>query len=120
EEYSYIKTFNNNKLYFDDLKNEKSFYNYNSYTQFYTKLINDSVLSKENILLVGETGVGKTTMIQNLAKIMNTNLNIINLSQSSDASDLFGGFKPINSKVFLHKYFEKLIEIVTTNFDQQK
>jgi MoxR-like ATPase len=118
EEYSFIKTFENNKLYFNDLSLQKSFYNYNSYSQFYTKLINNAMLCNENILLVGETGVGKTTMIQNLAKVMNTKLNVINLSQSSDASDLFGGYKPINSKVFLYKYFEKLVNIITSNFDQ--
>jgi midasin (ATPase involved in ribosome maturation) len=118
DDYSFIKTFENTKLYFNDLSIQKSFYNYNSYSQFYTKLINNAVMSCENILLVGETGVGKTTMIQNLAKVMNTKLNVINLSQSSDVSDLFGGFKPINSKVFLYKYFEKLVNVITTNFDQ--
>jgi midasin len=53
-------------------------------------------------------------MIQNLAKVMDTNLNVINLSQSSDAVDIFGGFKPNNSKVFMFKYLERLVDLLNS------
>ncbi|KAB8209997.1 hypothetical protein BDV34DRAFT_209809 [Aspergillus parasiticus] len=39
----------------------------------------------EPMLLVGETGIGKTTK-----------LTVVNLSQQSESSDLLGGFKPVN------------------------
>nr|DAD44649.1 TPA_asm: hypothetical protein HUJ06_002879 [Nelumbo nucifera]DAD44660.1 TPA_asm: hypothetical protein HUJ06_002890 [Nelumbo nucifera] len=47
-----------------------------------------SVKCNEPVLLVGETGTGKTTLVQNLA----------NLSQQSDISDLLGGFKPTDPR----------------------
>ncbi|KAL0229956.1 hypothetical protein PCE1_003520 [Barthelona sp. PCE] len=51
---------------------------------------------KENTpaLLVGETGEGKTTLVQYLSGIHNTHLNVINCSFQSDSSTFIGGFKP--------------------------
>ncbi|GBC28203.2 uncharacterized protein OCT59_003902 [Rhizophagus irregularis] len=67
----------------------------------------------EPVLLVGETGTGKTTVIQHLAKIMHQNLVVVNLSQQSDSSDLLGGFKPVDAKILaspLKEEFDKLFE----------
>ncbi len=117
---NYILDFEGNEVSFVTLKeNNYNFYCYNSLSKLYLKLINTAVLNNEHILLVGETGVGKTTMIQNLAHILNQKLNVINLSQSSEASDLFGGFRPVQAKVFLQKYFNAVVEIIKKNFNEQ-
>jgi midasin len=50
----------------------------------------------EPVLLVGETGIGKTTVIQQLADSLGYKLTAVNLSQQSEAGDLLGGFKPVN------------------------
>lgn len=47
------------------------------------------------VLLVGETGVGKTHIVQYIARLIRNELIVINLSQQSDSSDLLGGFKPV-------------------------
>ena len=52
----------------------------------------------EPCLLVGETGTGKTTIIQELASSLNQHLTVLNLSQQSEAGDLLGGFKPVNMR----------------------
>ena len=49
---------------------------------------------QEPILLVGETGVGKTTVIQEIAKLSDKKFAVVNLSQQTDSSDLIGGFRP--------------------------
>ncbi|CAG8485903.1 6023_t:CDS:10 [Diversispora eburnea] len=67
----------------------------------------------EPVLLVGETGTGKTSMVQHLADILNQNLVVVNLSQHSDSSDLLGGFKPVDAKFLaapLKEDFDKLFE----------
>ncbi|KAI8971571.1 P-loop containing nucleoside triphosphate hydrolase protein [Mycotypha africana] len=67
----------------------------------------------EPVLLVGETGTGKTTVVQHLADMMNQSLIVVNLSQQSDSSDLLGGFKPVDAKVLaipLKEDFERLFE----------
>ncbi|KAI5962071.1 uncharacterized protein KGF55_003146 [Candida pseudojiufengensis] len=65
----------------------------------------------EPLLLVGETGTGKTTIVQQIAKILHKNLTVINVSQQTEAGDLLGGYKPINSKTLainVQEVFEKL------------
>lgn len=67
----------------------------------------------EPLLLVGETGTGKTTVVQQMAKILNKKLTVINLSQQTEVGDLLGGFKPINAKTLalpLQEDFEQLFE----------
>jgi midasin len=50
----------------------------------------------EPVLLVGETGIGKTTVVQQLADTLGHKLIAVNLSQQSEVGDLLGGFKPVN------------------------
>ncbi|KAG0149859.1 hypothetical protein CROQUDRAFT_39244 [Cronartium quercuum f. sp. fusiforme G11] len=50
----------------------------------------------EPILLVGETGTGKTSIVSFLAKSLSKSLVSLNLSNQSEASDLLGGFKPLD------------------------
>ncbi|KAA8540262.1 hypothetical protein F0562_024175 [Nyssa sinensis] len=70
-----------------------------------------SVKCNEPVLLVGETGTGKTTLVQNLAVRLGHKLIVLNLSQQSDVADLLGGFKPMNAQfvcIPLYKEFENL------------
>uniref|UniRef100_A0A1A9WWJ4 Midasin n=1 Tax=Glossina brevipalpis TaxID=37001 RepID=A0A1A9WWJ4_9MUSC len=50
----------------------------------------------EPVLLVGETGVGKTSSVQFLAERTEHKLVVVNMNNQSDVSDLIGGFKPID------------------------
>ncbi|KAF9871646.1 denitrification regulatory protein nirq [Colletotrichum karsti] len=75
----------------------------------------------EPILLVGETGIGKTTVIQQLADTLGHKLVAINLSQQSEAGDLLGGFKPVNVRTLavpLKEEFEDLFS--ATGISQTK
>ena len=45
----------------------------------------------EPVLLVGETGVGKTAAVGYLATITGNRLVTMNLSQQTDSTDLLGG-----------------------------
>ncbi|KAK0546374.1 AAA ATPase midasin [Tilletia horrida] len=53
----------------------------------------------EPILLVGETGTGKTTLVQHLASLLHRPLIALNLSQQTESGDLLGGFKPLDPKL---------------------
>jgi midasin len=50
----------------------------------------------EPVLMVGETGTGKTAAVGNLAYELGKELVALNLSNQTEASDLLGGFKPVN------------------------
>ncbi|KAI1334176.1 hypothetical protein F5Y15DRAFT_421135 [Xylariaceae sp. FL0016] len=70
-----------------------------------------AVKLREPVLLVGETGIGKTTVVQQLAETLGHKLVAVNLSQQSEVGDLLGGFKPINARslaVPLKEEFEDL------------
>lgn len=68
----------------------------------------------EPVLLVGETGTGKTTVVQQVAKQLNKELTVINVSQQTEAGDLLGGYKPVNTKtvaVPIQETFENLFHL---------
>ncbi|KAK5102720.1 AAA ATPase midasin [Lithohypha guttulata] len=54
--------------------------------------------AREPLLLVGETGVGKTTILQHVAASIQQHLTVVNLSNQSEASDLLGGLKPVTTR----------------------
>lgn len=69
------------------------------------------IVAKEPVLLVGETGTGKTSTVQFLARTLGQELVVINMNQQSDSADLLGGFKPVDMKFIvapLRKEFENL------------
>ena len=53
-----------------------------------------AVACSEPVLLVGETGCGKTAAVQALARATGQRLVVVNMSTQSDSADLLGGFKP--------------------------
>ncbi|CAN8238565.1 unnamed protein product [Cochlearia groenlandica] len=70
-----------------------------------------SVEYNEPVLLVGETGTGKTTLVQNLAQWIGQKLTVLNLSQQSDIVDLLGGFKPIDSNLMCRMLYNEFNDL---------
>ncbi|KAK0646139.1 hypothetical protein B0T16DRAFT_352277 [Cercophora newfieldiana] len=82
-----------------------------------------AVRHREPLLLVGETGIGKTTVIQQLADSLGHQLVAVNLSQQSEAGDLLGGFKPISAQTLampLKEEFEDLFEKTGVSAEKNK
>jgi midasin len=76
--------------------------------------------NKEPLLLVGETGTGKTTSVQEIAKLQGKQLHIFNMNQNTDSSDLLGGFKPVDIKFILKPVYEDFLSLFTTSFKSDK
>ena len=73
-----------------------------------------AVQEREACLLVGETGTGKTALVQNLAALLHKKLIVINLSQQSELGDLLGGYKPVSPRALaspIMRRFENLFKI---------
>lgn len=66
----------------------------------------------EPVLLVGETGAGKTSAVQWLAAQAGAPLDVVNLSQSSDAADLVGGFRPSSAADAARSLLGSLAELM--------
>ena len=74
----------------------------------------------EPFLLVGETGVGKTTTVQHMAKVIGKTLTVVNLSQQSEATDLLGGLKPVTTRSLLNPLRETFDTLFDETFSARK
>ena len=57
-------------------------------------LLNAAIDQSEPVLLIGETGCGKTTICQIAAAQANKSLHIVNAHQNSDTADFLGSLRP--------------------------
>jgi midasin len=57
-------------------------------------LVRRCLQHSEPALLVGDTGVGKTTLCQMLAFMRCQKLHIVNCNRNTEAADILGGFRP--------------------------
>ncbi|KAJ3106463.1 hypothetical protein HDU97_006249 [Phlyctochytrium planicorne] len=78
-----------------------------------------AIYLNEPVLLVGETGTGKTTAIQYLSQHCEQNLIVVNLSQQSDSSDLLGGFKPVDARTITVTLAEKFYNLFGRTFSAE-
>lgn len=53
---------------------------------------------KEPVLLVGETGCGKTSVCQLYAEILSKTLYSVNCHQNTETADLIGGMRPVRNR----------------------
>ncbi|XP_025949160.1 midasin [Dromaius novaehollandiae] len=78
------------------------------------------VVKGEPVLLVGETGTGKTSTVQYLAHITGHYLRVINMNQQSDTADLLGGYKPVDNKLIWLPLRESFEELFSQTFSRKK
>ncbi|GMF26510.1 unnamed protein product [Phytophthora lilii] len=77
------------------------------------------VATCEPALLIGETGCGKTTIIQHMAAAMGQRLVVQNLNIQSDSSDLVGGFKPVEIHLLARPLYMSFVDLFTATFSQK-
>ncbi|KAI9911746.1 hypothetical protein PsorP6_009691 [Peronosclerospora sorghi] len=77
------------------------------------------VATCEPALLIGETGCGKTTIIQHLAAVIGQRLVVQNLNIQSDSSDLVGGFKPVEIHLLARPLYMTFVDLFTATFSQK-
>ncbi|XP_011610045.2 midasin isoform X2 [Takifugu rubripes] len=74
----------------------------------------------EPVLLVGETGTGKTSTVQYLAKLTGHRLRVVNMNQQSDTADLLGGYKPVDQKQILLPLLEAFEELFSQTYSRKQ
>ncbi|XP_030054953.1 midasin [Microcaecilia unicolor] len=74
----------------------------------------------EPVLLVGETGTGKTSAVQYLAKVTGHRLRVVNMNQQSDTADLLGGYKPVDHRLIWLPLREGFEELFIQTFSQKQ
>jgi len=67
---------------------------------------------REPVLLTGETGTGKTSLVQHLASLVGAHMVVLNLNQQSDSGDLLGGFKPVEVRQLAQALMDDLMVLL--------
>jgi len=70
-------------------------------------LIAASLHRNEPVLLVGETGSGKTSVCQSLALALGRQLHIVGCHQNTETADLLGGQRPLRNRASLQASLTK-------------
>jgi midasin len=92
----------------------------NDYTLRLLEKVAVAVDRHEPLLLVGETGTGKTTCIQYLAEQLGRKLVAFNLSQQSESGDLLGGYKPVNVRSLIIPLKDEFDDLFEITFSRKK
>lgn len=101
-------------------KTQAGSFSTNPHTSRMLERVTAAVLNREPLLLVGETGVGKTTAVQHLATHLGKKLVPFNLSQQSEAGDLLGGFKPVNARTLMVPLKDEFDDLFAQSFSATK
>lgn len=75
---------------------------------------------REPVLLIGETGTGKTSLITHVASLLNRPLISLNLSTQTESSDLVGGFRPVDARVPGSELQQRFVELFEKTFSRKK
>ncbi|KIP09693.1 hypothetical protein PHLGIDRAFT_86293 [Phlebiopsis gigantea 11061_1 CR5-6] len=74
----------------------------------------------EPILLTGETGTGKTSVVTHLASLLRKPLISLNLSNQTESSDIIGGFKPVDARVSASELQARFSDLFEGTFSRKK
>ncbi|WUR04219.1 midasin MDN1 [Vairimorpha necatrix] len=86
-----------------DFQNQTTLYNLNQILR--------ALVVQKGLLLEGEPGVGKTSIIYNLSKLVNKKCIRINLSEQTELSDLVGTYLPVKNGIkFVKSQFTQALE----------
>ncbi|KAI9068715.1 midasin [Trametes sanguinea] len=74
----------------------------------------------EPILLTGETGTGKTSVVTHLASLLRRPLISLNLSNQTESSDILGGFKPVDARIPGAELQQRFLDLFGATFSRKK
>jgi midasin (ATPase involved in ribosome maturation) len=78
------------------------------------------VTLNEPVLLVSETGTGKTSMAGYLATLLGTRLVAVNMSQQTESTDFLGGFKPVKARTLALPLKNTVEDLFSATFPVEK
>lgn len=91
-----------------------------SYVLRLMESIGVAVRENEPVLLVGETGTGKTSILQHLAQCCGRELIVQNLSLQTDSTDLLGGYRPLEMHHVARKLYQDFVDLFTGTFSRKQ
>ncbi|GKY98789.1 hypothetical protein MPSEU_000835100 [Mayamaea pseudoterrestris] len=90
------------------------------YTLRLMEAIGVCVQETEPVLLVGETGCGKTTVLQQLAALCGRELTVQNFSLQTDSNDILGGYRPLELRLIAAKLYNDFVDLFVSIFSRKQ
>jgi midasin len=78
------------------------------------------IQQNEPLLLVGETGTGKTSLVSFISKTLRQPLLTFNMSMQTESSDLLGGFRPLDARRAATELLNNFMGIFEQSFSRKK
>jgi len=78
-------------------------------------LLRQCVQNNEPSIIIGDTGIGKTTACQLLAESRSQRLHILNCNRNTETSDFVGGYRPNKSKELHYRNALTLLEEINAS-----
>lgn len=103
-----------------DRRRQTSTYSVTDYTLRLMESIGVCVREREPVLLVGETGCGKTSILQELASLLGKELIVQNLSLQTDSADLLGGYRPVEIKHVAKSVYREFVDLFSATFSRKQ
>jgi midasin len=107
------------KANFEDEPLKRPFAMHKPAISLLSRIVN-AISHSEPILLTGETGTGKTSVISHLASLLHRPLKSLNLSHQTESSDLIGGLKPIDARIPGSLLQEQFVALFSATFSRRK
>ena len=101
------------------LETERSSWSNTGHAMRILERVASAVQCVEPVLLVGETGTGKTALVQQLASLAGVPLTVVNLSNQSESSDFLGGFRPAGARHLCLPLLPRFREAFDATFDAE-
>ena len=92
-------------------------------TTIHSRLMEQIIVAvnhEEPVLLVGETGTGKTSCIQYCAARTGHRLRVVNMSRQSQASDLLGSYRPVDSTTLMRPIFASFHFLMNSTYSSER
>eukprot|EP00928_Gymnodinium_smaydae_P070251 TRINITY_DN54136_c0_g1_i1.p1 TRINITY_DN54136_c0_g1~~TRINITY_DN54136_c0_g1_i1.p1 ORF type:complete len:2263 (+),score=321.22 TRINITY_DN54136_c0_g1_i1:723-6791(+) len=89
-----------------------------AYTSVHARVLQalaSAIRSDEPVLLVGDTGTGKTTVVQHIGELLGREVLVYNFNEQSESTELIGGFRPVDNVMQL---MSELMASFTAVFEQ--
>ncbi|CAE7248055.1 mdn1 [Symbiodinium sp. CCMP2456] len=89
-----------------------------AYTSVHARILQalaSAIRADEPALLVGDTGTGKTSVVQHIGRLLGQEVLVYNFNEQSESTELIGGFRPVDNVMQL---MSELVELFCSTFEK--
>ncbi|CAE7361933.1 mdn1 [Symbiodinium pilosum] len=89
-----------------------------AYTSVHARILQalaSAVRADEPALLVGDTGTGKTSVVQHIGRLLGQEVLVYNFNEQSESTELIGGFRPVDNVMQL---MSELVELFCATLEK--